>query len=78
AGFEHSVANMYYISAGLFANQVPAYAAKAVSAGVYVDALAWGAFFFKNLFPVTLGNIIGGAAVGVIMWASHLSGKAKQ
>ena len=68
-GFEHSVANMYYIPAGIFAASVPEYAAKAAEAGVNLSALTWGNFLFGNLLPVTLGNILGGVFVGACMWA---------
>jgi formate/nitrite transporter FocA (FNT family) len=71
-GFEHSVANMYYIPAGIFAMQVPKYAALAASAGISAESLGWGSFIFRNLVPVTLGNILGGAGIGAAMWASHL------
>ena len=63
SGFEHSIANMYFIPAGIVAKAVPAYAAKAAGIGVSADALAgldWHGFFINNLVPVTLGNIIGG------------------
>lgn len=65
-GFEHCVANMYFISAGLFADAVY---------GIEDCALTWGAFFLKNLLPVTLGNIIGGAAVGCAYWLVYLRKK---
>ena len=71
-GFEHSVANMYYVSAGLFAQMIPAYADAAAAAGVDTVALSWGAFFIKNLLPVTLGNIVGGGGLGIIYWAVYL------
>lgn len=70
-GFEHSIANMYYIPTGLFAMGVPAYAEAANAAGLNTAALTWGAFFVKNLLPVTLGNIIGGAGFGALMWFAH-------
>ena len=70
-GFEHSVANMYYVPAGLFALQVPEYAALAIKDGVNSSSLTWGNFLLHNLLPVTLGNILGGLAVGVTMWACH-------
>jgi formate/nitrite transporter FocA (FNT family) len=70
-GFEHSIANMYYIPAGLFATNVPAYAAKAMEAGVDVTALTWGNFFLSNLLPVTVGNILGGAGLGVLFWKCY-------
>ena len=77
-GFEHSVANMYFISAGLFAKNVPAFAQAAAEAGIDTSALTWGAFFGKNLLPVTLGNIVGGAiCVGCAYWFIYLR-KAKK
>ena len=67
SGFEHSVANMYYIPAGIFASMNPAYAAAAQEAGVNMANLnAWG--FLGNIVPVTLGNIVGGAAIALVMW----------
>ena len=71
-GFEHSVANMYYIPAGLFALGVPEYAELAAQQGVNVSGLTWGSFLLHNLLPVTIGNILGGLAVGGTMWACHL------
>ena len=76
-GFEHSVANMYYIPTGLFAMNVPAYAEAANAAGLNTAALSWGAFFIKNLLPVTLGNIVGGAGFGALMWYAHGDHSAK-
>ena len=67
-GFEHCVANMYYISAGLMAKAVPAYAQLAAEMGVDLSALTWGNFLVKNLAPVTIGNVLGGAALGALMW----------
>ena len=64
SGFEHSIANMYYIGAGLIAKLTPAFAAKAAEIGVSAEALnglTWQGFFINNLVPVTLGNIVGGS-----------------
>jgi len=72
SGFEHSIANMYYISAGLFAKLVPSYAAKAIEMGVNLEMLTWSNMIFKNLIPVTLGNTIGGLLIGIIFWACYL------
>ena len=67
SGFEHSVANMYYIPAGIFASMNPAYAAAAQEAGVNMANLnALG--FLGNILPVTLGNIVGGAVIALVMW----------
>ena len=71
-GFEHCVANMYYLSAGLMAKSVPAYAQLAAEAGVDLSALTLTNFLAGNLIPVTLGNILGGAALGWLMWFCHL------
>jgi formate/nitrite transporter len=71
AGFEHSVANMYFIPIGLFIKSFdPAFTA---STGVAVDNLTWTAFLINNLFPVTIGNIIGGSVfVAAIYWSVFL------
>lgn len=77
-GFEHSIANMYYISAGLFAKNIPAFAQAATEAGVDLSSVTWGNFFGVNLLPVTLGNIVGGAVcVGCAYWFIYLK-KSKQ
>lgn len=76
SGFEHSIANMYYIPAGILAKSNPLYVQQAMTLGVTTESLAnlnWGSFVTANLIPVTLGNIIGGALfVGVIFWLSFL------
>lgn len=71
-GFEHCVANMYYISAGLMAKSVPAYAQLAAEAGLDLSGLTLSGFLLGNLLPVTLGNILGGGALGWLMWFCHL------
>ncbi len=72
-GFEHSVANMYYLSAGLFAKGMPAYLEAATAAGTDSSMLTWGSMLLKNLLPVTLGNIVGGAiCVGAVYWYIYL------
>ena len=74
-GFEHSVANMYYIPAGLMAAAVPQYQALAQSAGLDLSHLNLQGFLLGNLLPVTLGNIVGGVAVGWSMWFTNLRDK---
>ena len=71
AGFEHSVANMYFIPFGLLIKDFdPAFVAdKAINA----SSLTWGSFLVNNLLPVTIGNIIGGAVlVAAIYWSIFL------
>jgi formate/nitrite transporter len=59
AGFEHSVANMYFIPIGLLIKYFdPAFAA---NTGLDLSSLTWGNFLLHNLLPVTIGNIIGGS-----------------
>ena len=78
-GFEHSVANMYFISAGLFAKSNAAYMQAAADAGIDTSALTWGSFFGKNLLPVTIGNIIGGAiCVGCVYWFVYVRKNKKE
>ncbi|SHI16565.1 formate/nitrite transporter [Sporobacter termitidis DSM 10068] len=79
-GWEHSVANMYYISAGLFASGTGAFTDAVAKAfpGDRLDTLTWGAFFVKNQLPVTLGNIAGGAVlVALIYWFVYLRADKK-
>ena len=72
-GFEHSVANMYYVCAGLLAKGVPQFAEAAAEAGVDFGAVTVANMFGKNLIPVTIGNIIGGAiCVGCTYWFIYL------
>lgn len=78
AGFEHCVANMYYIPAGIFAAANPAYASIIAEAGINTAVLNFGDFIVANLIPVTLGNIVGGIAVGLVMYAAHASKVAKK
>lgn len=62
-GYEHCVANMYYIPAGLLAKTSDAYYQAAIDAGMtasQLDSMTVGSFFIDNLLPVTIGNIIGG------------------
>jgi formate transporter len=85
AGFEHSVANMYFIPIGLLIKDLAPdtfWQLKAVvDAGLTPDKLTnltWGAFFLKNLLPVTIGNIIGGAGfVGLMYWFAYLRPQKK-
>jgi formate/nitrite transporter FocA (FNT family) len=69
SGFEHSIANMYFISAGIltqpFANQT------AISAFTGIQNLNWAGFWLNNMIIVTIGNIVGGMFfVGVIYWVA--------
>lgn len=63
AGFEHCVANMYYIPAGMLAMTRPTCVSAAAAWGItpqQLTVLTPMSFILKNLLPVTLGNLIGG------------------
>lgn len=76
SGFEHSIANMYYIPAGILAKSTKAFADSATTLGVTPEKLAhlnWGSFAVNNLIPVTLGNIVGGGLfVAAVYWFVYL------
>ena len=64
-GYEHIVSNMFYIPAALMA---------ASEYNLVKDNLSWGRYFYKNLIPVLLGNIIGGAILmGFGYWYIYLT-----
>ena len=63
-GFEHSIADIYFGIAGI---------AAAGEYGIAAEGLNFGSFLLKNLLPVTLGNIVGGAGiVGIGYWLVYL------
>ncbi|MBC8317873.1 MAG: formate transporter FocA [Desulfobulbaceae bacterium] len=75
AGFEHSVANMYFIPIGILVK-------KAAPEGFWLainktaeeyPSLTWDNFLVANLLPVSIGNIIGGAVlVGLVYWFVYI------
>ena len=68
AGFEHSVANMFFIPMGLLVKGDDEFVASQ-AALPSLDTLTWENFVTANLVPVTIGNIVGGALmVGAIYW----------
>lgn len=72
ASFEHSIANMYFIPYGLLIKSLdPAFA---VVHQLDLSTLTWSSFLLKNLLPVTIGNVIGGAGLVAIMyWFIYLN-----
>ena len=76
SGYEHSVANMYYLSAGLMAKSNPEFINQAgAELGLTpenINNLTIMNAFTDNLVPVTLGNLIGGALfVGAWYWWAY-------
>lgn len=80
AGFEHSIANMYFIPYALFLKDFDPEFVSAVGDKVtHLELLTWPAFLFNNLIPVTIGNIIGGTIlVAAIYWAIFLRPEQSQ
>lgn len=78
SGFEHSIANIYYLAVGLF---IKAGAAESFWASIHKSPadfpnLTWGNFLVGNLLPVTIGNVIGGSVmVGAVYWFVYLRKK---
>jgi len=71
AGFEHSVANMYFVPYGLLIKALDA--AFVAEKGLDLANLTWGNFLVNNLLPVTIGNILGGGLlVAAIYWSVFL------
>jgi formate transporter len=72
-GFEHSVANMYFIPTGILLMNG---AGITNVQGIDPAMLTWLNFLWRNLLPVTIGNIIGGAVfVGMSYWGAYLRPK---
>jgi formate/nitrite transporter len=69
AGFEHSIANMYFIPMGLFLKEERRVVQASGLQSSELADLGWGEFVVNNLVPVTIGNVIGGALlVGGVYW----------
>ena len=74
-GFEHSVANMYFVPAGMLAQLEPQVVqlAEQIKPGLDITSLSLSNFLLNNLLPVTLGNIVGGSLfVAMIYWFLYL------
>lgn len=76
SGFEHSVANMFFIPYGIFLKSNPKVLEAAGKTLADLANLNWGTLFTVNLIPVTLGNLVGGAIfVGAVYWYVYLLSK---
>ena len=70
SGYEHSIANMFFIPMGIILKGVPGLV---LQSGLDLTNLTWGSFVVKNLIPVTIGNIIGGCFfVATLYWYVYL------
>ena len=77
AGFEHSIANMYFIPYALLIRDFdPEFVSKVSERVPNLGNLTWGSFFIDNLIPVTIGNILGGTVlVAAVYWSIYLRGR---
>jgi formate transporter len=72
-GFEHCVANMYFIPLGMALKDLLPNLDAAT-----VQNLTWHGFLVGNLIPSTIGNIIGGAVmVGGVYWVAYILPKGR-
>jgi formate/nitrite transporter len=77
AGFEHCIANAYFIPFGLFvkAGAPESFWAAIGKTPADFPDLTWSNFVFGNMLPVTLGNVIGGSIlVAAVYWFVYLRG----
>lgn len=75
AGFEHSIANMFMVPAGIYTlmSATPEMLHQIIDVETLKTTLTWSNFIFKNLIPVTIGNIIGGSIfIALYQWLIHL------
>ena len=80
AGFEHCIANMYFVPLALMikAGAAPGFWEAIGQTSSDYATLTTGEFLIRNLLPVTLGNIIGGAVlVGSVYWCIYLRGRER-
>ena len=72
SGFEHSIANMYYIPAGILAKSNASWVEASGLTAEKLAHLNWSTFITKNLIPVTIGNIVGGVIlVAGVYWFTY-------
>ncbi|MFP3951499.1 MAG: formate/nitrite transporter family protein [Candidatus Bathyarchaeia archaeon] len=70
SGYEHCIANMFFVPMGILLKNIPNLASEA---GVNIANLNWMSFVTKNLLPVTIGNLIGGVIfVATTYWYVYL------
>jgi len=79
-GFEHSVANMYFLTFSLMIKDDPMLLSAMKTAGITVDMSNIDYIgVLNNLVPVTLGNIVGGCLfVGLVYWLAYLRNNRKE
>ena len=76
SGFEHCIANMYFVPMGIILQGQPSVVAAAETmsgASLMLGNLTWSGFILNNLIPVTIGNILGGSLlIGLVYWSVYI------
>jgi formate transporter len=70
-GFEHSIANMYFIPEAILVLNYGdlKFLTLVHQSALHYESISWSNYLYNNLLPVTIGNIIGGAVlVGLVYW----------
>lgn len=75
AGFEHCVANMFFIPTGIFAKESELFVSLSGVGAEALSNLTWTGMFVNNMLPVTIGNIIGGAVCVAMGYYTALKDK---
>lgn len=73
SGYEHCVANMFFIPEGIFTKTIESVVTASNIAPEMLANLTWQGFVVKNLIPATLGNIVGVIIFVVLLfWMAYL------
>lgn len=73
SGYEHCVANMFFVPEGIFTKSIPAIVEAAHVAPDALANLSWQGFVIKNLIPATLGNVAGVIIFVVLLfWLAYI------
>ena len=73
SGYEHCVANMFFIPEGIFTKTLPSVVAASNLSSEALANLTWQGFVVNNLIPATLGNIVGVVVFVVLLfWMAYL------
>ena len=79
SGYEHSIANMFFIPNGILMKHFPSIVAASGFTPDQLATMTWKAFFIHNLIPVTLGNIVGAFVFVVLLfWTAYLREERRQ
>lgn len=68
SGYEHCIANMFFVTKGLFLRNIPEVVAASGINSSELTNLTFSGFVFYNLIPVTLGNILGAIIFVVLLY----------